>query len=61
MKFKVEVHVDPPLSEVEMQQHDFVMIQAESTSLESLTWFLKLIEDRTVCSFAIEEIGDDKE
>jgi len=39
-----------------MDDHDLVEIQASSSKIESLQWFLESIRDRIACVFAIEEI-----
>jgi hypothetical protein len=54
--FRVEVHVDPPLTEVKREEHEFVVLEATSSSRVALEWFLKSIEDRTACHFGIEEV-----
>lgn len=55
MKVIVTIVIDPPLTEVVKEEHDFVVLEASSESRKSLEWFLNFIKEREVCHTPIEE------
>jgi len=55
MNYQVDITVDPPLTEIDKEDHDFVSIRATCSSRKSLEWFLQFVREREVVHFEIEE------
>ena len=61
--YSLEVVFDPPLTEVDKSDHDYVRLEITSEQEKSLEWFMKELRktelwERLVVEFAVQEMEE---